>query len=614
MSQTVQTTERPDPESAVSASPSASPKPRARPSWLVVALVLGYLLHVAWRIWLSRNLNAPAAHADEDGYLVAARALAGGPGGVTTENEAFRRLGYPLLLAPIYLFTSDAFTVYKSALVLNAFYNALVFPLAVVFGTRVLGLSWRMALPAGFAVALMPAVVFYTEFALTDAVLAPIAMAWLLLAHHWITATGRGRWVGALGAGLAAGFFYVVHVRGLMIVAVHGLLLITLLLLRRTGWRLAAGSVAAVGVAACLDPAAKLLIRGDIVAAGRSPKEQTVDAITTLDGLGRMVGGANGQIWYLCMATLGLGAVGLIAAALHLRSPRRALSSDDAPRVLIVLTLLVTTLLIALSSSAALPPADNRLNYYAYPRYIHLLFPMWTLVGLSALLVARTLRRTLALAAAGAALTLVTALVVYVRIQSVEKAAFTPFDIPEAAFLGWTWTAFSVLQPTATALVLFALIAFVPRLAGRGRGATGPAVEPAARPLVWTAVVACLALLYATNMALVTSRISEPMVAFQYTPTTPRIVQDGYVRPGDRVAFAMRYQPTWYLRFNHMREVYWTRIVYFDQTAVEPPADADAIVAPWRPTEPQYHWDGGRRGYRTVVIDEKQRWAVWRRD
>src|SRR5690349_10332950 len=131
------------------------PETRAgrRHRWLLAALIVGYLLQVGWRIYLSRNLITPAAHADEDGYLLAARALTGGPGGITTENEAFRRMGYPMLISPIYWFTTDAFNVYRGVLILNAFLNALVFPLSYLFARRVLDLSRRGAVVGAFVAA-----------------------------------------------------------------------------------------------------------------------------------------------------------------------------------------------------------------------------------------------------------------------------------------------------------------------------------------------------------------------------------------------------------------------------------------------------------------------------
>jgi hypothetical protein len=572
--------------------------------WIILALVVGYVLHVLWRVWLTRHLDAPAAHADEDGYLVAARALVGGPGGATTENEAFRRLGYPLLLSPVYLFTSDAFAVYRGALLINALVGALVFPLAYLFGTRVVGLPRLTALGAGFVAAAMPAVVFYSEFALTDGVLAPIIMAWLLSAYWWLTAgTGRRRLLGAVAAGASAGFFYAVHARGVVIAFVHVILLVAVVVLRRSSWKLAAASLAAAVTAAAVDPALKWWIRGAIETLGRSPEGQTIDALTSVRGLFRMVLGADGQVWYLTVGTLGLGAVGLITVVAPLRD-RRALRRELAEpqpgaRRIVLLMILLTTVLIALSSSAALPPTDNRINYFAYPRYTHMLYPAWFLIGLAAVLAAWTVRRTAVLVGAAAAVITVTGAVVYLRINLSGWAFFLPFDAPEIMVLGWRWDAIGIIRPSAVAIVILAAIAFSIHRFGR------------AMPFALAGVL----LLQAVTMVLVTARVSEPMVDPQYTADTPRIVADGYVRPGDKVAFGTTEHPTWYTRYNHMREVYWTRLMLFDQTTQDVPTGADVVIAPFGPdVDGIGHWDGTQHGFHLEVVDRTHSWAVWRRN
>jgi len=216
----------PDPssEQSTSAAPAVAPDTAAwhlRGRWVAIAVIVGYLLQVGWRVWLSRHLDVPAAHADEDGYLVAARVLAGGAGGQTTDNQTFLRMGYPMLISPVYWFTNDAFVVYRSVLVINAVINALVFPLLYLYARRVLVLSPRVALGAAFVAGAMPAVVFYSQFALTDSVLSTMVIAWLVLAHFWLAGeTARVRVFGALGSGAVAGLLFVTHIRGLMVVLV----------------------------------------------------------------------------------------------------------------------------------------------------------------------------------------------------------------------------------------------------------------------------------------------------------------------------------------------------------------------------------------------------------
>ena len=580
-------------------------------TWLIVAVVVGFLIQAGWRIYLSRNLITPAAHADEDGYLLAARALAGGPGGSTTENGAFRRMGYPMLIAPVYWFVKDAFQVYRGVLLLNALLNALVFPLAFVFARRVLDLPRRTAYAAAFVAALLPAVVFYSEFAMTDAVLAPIALGWLVLLHRWLVATTvRGKLIGALGSGAVAGFFYVVHVRGTMVVLAHVLLLGALFLLRSKAaanitWRLAAGSLVAAGVVTQLDRVLKLAVGDAITSIGNSPKSQTIGAVTTLHGFIRMTGGASGQLWYLCVATFGIGAVAVVASALPLlnvqqrwRDLREELNLDVlGARRIVITAVLATTLLIALGSSAALPPGDARINYYAYPRYIHLLFPVWLLIGLYVLRVAKSARQILLLTGLAAGMTVVTAGVVKLRVGG-KWGAFLAFDGPETSFLGWRWTSSGSTKPTGVAVAGFARI--VGAVLFRRR--LGLAVT-----------IAGLGVVQLVMMPVIVQNVTVPMENMQYLSTTPKLVEEGYLKPGDVVAYARR-QEGYYYQYNVAREVNWTALLLFDQTKEPVPAEAGFVIAPWHPTNKKLsHWDGTQYGFSEVVADKDHHWALWKR-
>ena len=266
-------------------------------------------------------------------------------------------------------------------------------------------------------------------------------------------------------------------------------------------------------------------------------------------------------------------------------------------------TTLVATVLIGLSSSAALPPADNRVNYYAYPRYIHFLFPVWLLAGLVALVQAGS-KRALRLALAGAGLTVLTGLLVYLRVHAIRSAWFEAFDAPEIAFLGWRWNTLDVLRPMIVSLVGFGLVV----LALRGR-----------RAVMLPAVLGGLVAVSAAALVVSTARVIEPLSVHQYLPDTPRLVRDVHLGPGDRVALANR-EPTWYVLYNHMREVYWTRLEIFDQTKrPTPPADATVVIAPWQSAQAGARyagldWDGSRYGFHIVAVDREHHWAVWRKD
>ncbi|MBT8228190.1 MAG: hypothetical protein HKP61_18280 [Dactylosporangium sp.] len=568
--------------------------------WLIVALVVGYVVHVVWRLWLLRGMITPAAHADEDGYLLAARALAGGAGGYSTENTLFRRVGYPMMLAPIYWFTSDAFQVYRVTQVLNAVINAALYPLAYLFARRVFALPRSWALGGAFAVTAMPAVAFYSQFAMADAILATLGMAWLLLIHSTLAASTRAtQLLTAAGAGALAGLIYIVHIRGIMVALAHVLVAGAFLALRRISWRRAGALVGTMVLVACLDPILKYSLHDKIMVEGNDPGGKAISAVTTLHGLALTAVRLLGQLWYLAIGTWGLGVVGLAAllVALWPLRPARDLwqrlrEPVAGTRLLLMLTALVSTILVGFASSASLPTWDHRINYYAYPRYIHFLFPVWVLAGLTALLGASA-RQVRLLAIAAGVLTAGSAAVTYAGIHRSTAYRFLPFDSPETSFLAWDWGAIQVAVPTVLGVLLLAIMLWgLPRRR------------------VAVAVLAGVTLL---NLAVVTrshDTIVTPMVVDQYCCGTPRLERDAGLGPGDTVAVST--DTGWYVRYNHMREVWWSRVILFDSDSEPAPDEANVVVVPHASPTPESDW-APEPGFELVVVDDHHYWAVWRR-
>ena len=70
--------------------------------------------------------------------------------------------------------------------------------------------------------ALLPDALFYSEYAMTDAIFPVLVLGWLLTVHGWLTATSpQARYAAAVGSALLAGYAYTVHSRGLVMVAVY---------------------------------------------------------------------------------------------------------------------------------------------------------------------------------------------------------------------------------------------------------------------------------------------------------------------------------------------------------------------------------------------------------
>ena len=110
-------------------------KRQATKRQLILLLVAGWLFQAALRAWFSRMQVVPLANPDESAYLIAARVLAVGGPTVDFSASTLYQGGYPLLLAPIYWFTSDPATIYHSVMMINAVISAALMPLAYIAGS-----------------------------------------------------------------------------------------------------------------------------------------------------------------------------------------------------------------------------------------------------------------------------------------------------------------------------------------------------------------------------------------------------------------------------------------------------------------------------------------------
>jgi hypothetical protein len=409
------------------------------------ALLLGWLLQVALRVWAFWYDRAPAAWPDEAGYLYAARVLAGGPGG-DLSHSTFYQGGYPLLLSPVYWFTSDPETVYRLVVGINTLVGAAVFPLAVLMLRR-LGVGGPVAFLLAFAAALLPANVYFGGWALTDAILPAVVAAWLLALVVFADAGSRKAGV---TASLLAGYAFAVHSRGDVILAVHVAVLCFLL---ARAWVPRRHTLLAAGVAVVCYAAARGLnaevLRADYPYGSSDMGTAVWSRLTSPEGLARTLSGACGQLWYLTVATYGLAGLGLVGAVAVLATGRHGRSLR-----LVSAVVLATTLGIALATCAALTD-EHRVGNYVYGRYLALIAVPLALGGIAVAIGAG--RRVLAGAAlATAALVAGTSLAVVAYAGSrLHTDNFIAFDFPETSFLTRNWTSFDMLGAGLAAGALF---------------------------------------------------------------------------------------------------------------------------------------------------------------
>lgn len=571
--------------------PSRSAPARRWGLWLLV----GWLVQAGIRIVLAAGQTVPVANPDETGYLFAARLLAGGPAADISTSTPYRG-GYPLLLLPAFWLADDPETVYRIVMIINALVGALLVA-AVFVLLRRLGLTRPRAYWVAHAVALLPAAVFYTQYALTDAILPVVLLGWLLLAHSWLTADADSAGpikitLYGAGASLAAAYAYMTHSRGTVVVAVHLALLLVAAAARWRPWWSAAVGAAVTGAGAL----AGLSLNGWIwlrlyPRGSYDMGAMLLDRITTPEGYGWTIPVGLGQIWYLIVGTWGLAGVGL-AAVLSVAVRRGA-----APQVrALACAVLVVLAGIAFATAAALPD-EQRIANHAYGRYLACLAPTLVAIGVAVLLTAA--RRTLW--AAGAATAAVTALLAaLIEWRAGGKfAAYVhfPFDFPETGFLTWTWDGFHLWAATLAGLALLALAIAATTLGRRG-------------------AVALVCGLLVVDLAASTAaawNISRPFVR----QMTAAADLSGLVEPAaSRPRVAIDSTIEWKIWVIHQYQVWWEEVTFFDSRQ-SPPPDAELVLLRWAEGTPaERTWPGGAPpgwrlvdGRRTAEGD----WVAWRR-
>jgi hypothetical protein len=582
---------------------------RAARRWALL-VAAGWLLQVGLRVWFSRAQSVPLANPDESAYLIAARVLAGGPATDFSYSTLYQG-GYPLLIAPVYWFTSNAVAVYHAVLAINAVISATLMPLAYVAGRR-LGLNRPAAYAVGMATALLPAGLFYAEYAMTDAIYPVLVLGWLLAVHSWLTArSARGQYAAAAGSALLAGYSYAVHSRGAVIVlgyvAVGVLVAWRRLAPRRTVAAAALALVASVGAGWLLD---RYLSSTMYPEGTRSLSAQMASTLHSVHGAINVFEMAAGQFWRLVLDSWGLAGIGLIAALAVIARPR--FRADLRITAALSVTVTVVT---AVTAPAALP--SDQSQTWASGRYLDGMIVTFFVVGAVVLLRARP-RFILICAGSTAALTVLTAIIVSVYAgSSIPTGTFpTAFNFGEPAVLAQNWNSASVFVSTAVALGLLGVWVAIALAARRRRGVfLGVPVPRLLRGLA-VAGLAAVSLVAVTQM---TSHISQANTPSQAESTTGFVAATG-LKPPDQIAVAFTVgiglPPTdvpYFLWAPQAFEVSWTELEFFNP-AQAPPAGVDVVETGWPAGQPaSAGWPDHPAGWRIVASNQAAGWVAWRK-
>ncbi|NLU78862.1 hypothetical protein HCA58_10815 [Micromonospora sp. HNM0581] len=570
-----------------------SPDPRGwapdhrRRLLLPLLMVGGWLLATAWRIWLARHAGMPFAHTDEDSYLNTARALAGGPGGFSSENETLRRIGYPLLIAPAFLLGREFSDTYLLVRVINAALNATVLPLAYLLGRRLLALRPVPAFVAALAAATLPAVVFHTTVAMTDAVLGPLLLAWLLAVHRLVDRPGLAT---ATMCGAFAGACHLMHSRGVVIVAGYALLALVLFVRRRLGPAALLAAVIAVLAAVLTNEVGIRLLGESVQLLGKPADGNAARALTSVRGLSQVLASVGTQLWYLTVVTFGLA--GLAGAEAVIRVFRRG---GAATRWTFGVALLVTVG-VAFGAELVLAGVPDRVPDAIYARYVQMFASFWLLVGVG-LLFGTAYRPLLRRAGVAVLLLAVGGALIRLRLDRAEARGvplrWGGFSAPDLVALTDGWQQMRPLVGSAIGIAGCLLVVLV--LAVRRRNT---------RTVLLAVMLTALVVVNVATTQVLMQRLVRPL-AVEGTPV-PGVTELG-IRSPERVAAStgVPYQ----LRFNLSHQVTWTEVPWFGD---RPPVDADVVFARWAPGEPG-DWDGTRFGFVRLGGDPQRKWAGWRR-
>ncbi len=574
----------------LAAAPPAGPRPR---NWrLALLLVAGWLFQAGLRAWLSRTQAVPLDNPDETAYLVAARFLAGGPAANFSGGTLYRG-GYPLLITPVFWFTSRPAAAYHAALLINAAVSAAVMPLGYS-ACRRLELGRAPAYGVAMIAALLPAAFFYSEYAIADAIFPVLTLAWLLTTHSWLVATSaRARYAAATGSAVLSGYAWAVHSRGSVMLAAFVAVCVFI------AWRrpAARGSVVAgfaaavvtVGVAWALD---RYLVAGLYPQGTRSLSGQLVSTLESFYGIIHITEMAAGQLWRLVLDSWGIAGIGLIAAVGAIA--RRDVRTDL--RVMAALSVGVT-IGIAFAAPAALPPQQTMV--WASGRYLDGFIVTFFLVGAAVLLRAGT--RTILLCTVWiAVLAVMAALTVAVYAgTSLPTGRGMRFDFGEPAVLTQNWSRASVLVATVAALLLlvgwvvFALLA---------RNV----------PVLTYLLGAAVALVSLAAVVQLTAYGPRADTAYAGKTGLAQLAAAGGLKPGEHIAIATNVSGI--IRIAQGFEVSSTKLDVFNPFCAPPPADVTVIDAAWPAGKPaRASLPEAPAGWRIVAANRTGDWVVWRK-
>jgi hypothetical protein len=539
---------------------------RARAVHLGVGALAVAALYVAF---VSHSPGA-VLYSDSMEYLGAARTLVGAGQPINFDLSASTASGYSILLAPVYLVTTDPHAVFLFALALNVLVGVSIFVAAYLLARDLFRLSHRWSLFSGVLAAVYPGYLLQSGQVWPEVLLAAEVLWWLVLLTRFLDGGGL---VAAAGVGLVTGFAWTTHRR------MAALVLVTLVALAFVGWRRRDRRAGALGAGSAI-----LIVVGltSILERWLREKLWTVPPVNQ-NGSGKLLAGlapahwgsvaleALGELWYLAAGSVCLVLLGAIGLSLCVFDRRGRLASADT-QALVGLTALVAalgTLLIGALSLYRSPTV--RVDLLVYGRYVEEFSGAMIVAAVAALVSTKpTTRRNLAVLLVPLVCLVASAAALYeIRGRLAFLGAVQKLTIPailgEQAILQGRTVNTGAIHTRPITVVAAAV--FVAILLLRRRS-TGRALAAAATAFVVFAIAG-------ETLSL------HPFASFwnDVYRCSPTAIEDGYGKSGTIAMDLNGFDPEARNRYQFLLPGY--RFTYFNGVSQRPPAELVIALANW---------------------------------
>jgi hypothetical protein len=365
-------------------------------SGVVATFVVPYCALVVAHVVFSWVNWQPTVFFDELGYLGNARFLAGAGGLPNLQGFTFYHFGYSALIAPAFWLSADPTTVYKAVVVINGLLlSGLYFCFYYVL-RRLFEYPARLSSLVAFVGSLYPAYLLQSGMAWSES---GLILFYGLLIASFGALLKRQTFGAAVLFGVVAAYCYAIHPRALPLLPVSFLAVAALAARGRLPKMQSLVALASMGVAYALVRA----VNGYLEAQGGAGAEalgarSLLAQLLAPTGTKNLVIAAAGQLLYLCQASYGLFALGVLEGARQVWARRGGglWGWLDDPKAAVIVFLFLTSLGILFASSLVMvgaipdPASDDPLDpvrgdHLIYGRYNESFLGLYVILGLASL-------------------------------------------------------------------------------------------------------------------------------------------------------------------------------------------------------------------------------------